>query len=389
MSKARARRNKARSFLKSNSTSLLPYLGTAIMGLAGYLGCELDSLQQFDPGRLPQQLSALRDKMQLPAHYVSTAVQSRGLPSKAEETILVASFNIQAFGESKMNDRWVMERLAEVIRRFDVVAIQEIRSKDQALLPNLLRYVNATGQRYDFLLGPRLGDTVSKEQYAYVYDADRIITNKQCTYTLNDDINALHREPLVGRFVVRTARTYQPWTFSLVNLHTDPDVAQQEVDAMGGILREIRNFEFASAGEDDVILLGDLNAGPEKLGNIQRVAGMQPVIRNQPTNVRGTQIYDNLVFDPTPTAEFTGHAGVLKLDEFFNITKEEALKLSDHHPIWAEFLVEERGPHTPAQPAPPSPFPPAPYYLPQPQFAGPPATTPPPQYAAQPPWGYR
>jgi endonuclease/exonuclease/phosphatase family metal-dependent hydrolase len=320
---------------------MLPMLGTALLGLAGWAGCRPEgefSLESAPAFRDPTQVVS-NDR---PTRYVSAGTTHRNVPIRAQETILVASFNIQAFGETKMNDRWVMERLAEVIRRFDVVAIQEIRSKDQGLIPALLNYVNATGERYDFLLGPRLGDTVSKEQYAYVYDTSRLISGQNCSYTLNDDINLLHREPLIGRFVVRTSRTNTPWTFSLVNLHTDPDVADREVDAMAGIMREIRNFELSSAQEDDVILLGDFNAGPQKFGKIQTQAGLIPLISNQPTNVRGSEIYDNLLIDPSTNAEYTGHAGVLSLTDYFQLSVNEALKLSDHNPVWAEFLVEER-----------------------------------------------
>ncbi len=341
MSSSRFRPKHSRRRWNSNPTNMLPMLGTILLGLVGWVGCEPDSGLNLDRdiGLSGGNLGSLVGGE---TRYVSAGTTHRGLPLKAQETLLIASFNIQTFGESKMNDRWVMERLAEVIRRFDIVAIQEIRSKDQGLIPTLLNYVNATGSRYDYLLGPRLGDTVSKEQYAYVYDAARLITSEQCSYTLNDDINLIHREPLVARFVARTGRTTQPWTFSLVNLHTDPDVAQREVDAMGGIMREIRNFEFSSGQEDDVLLLGDLNAGPTKFGQLQSQASLVPVIGNEPTNVRGTEIYDNILLDTTTTAEFTGNAGVLRLTEFFNLTVNEALRLSDHNPVWAEFLVEER-----------------------------------------------
>ncbi len=58
--------------------------------------------------------------------------------------------------------------------------------RDQRLLPRLIDYVNADGMRYDYLLGPRLGRTSSKEQYAYVYDTDRILGDPNASYTVND-----------------------------------------------------------------------------------------------------------------------------------------------------------------------------------------------------------
>jgi len=111
---------------------------------------------------------------------------------------------------------------------------------------------------------------------------------------------------------------------------------------MGGILREIRNYEFITGNEDDVILLGDFNAAPAKMGSLQTLAGVRPLISNQPTNVKETELYDNILIDPYTTSEFTGSAGVLKLRELFGIPMADALKLSDHNPVWAEFLIEER-----------------------------------------------
>jgi exonuclease III len=131
-----------------------------------------------------------------------------------------------------------------------------------------------------------------------------------------------------------------------VNLHTDPDVAVQEVNSMGGIMREIRNWEFASAQEDDCILLGDFNAAPAKMGALQSVGGVYPLISNQPTNVRETQLYDNILIEPNFTSEYTRRSGVLSLAKLFSITMNDALKLSDHNPVWAEFSVQESGPQT-------------------------------------------
>lgn len=41
--------------------------------------------------------------------------------------ITIASFNIEAFGQTKASKPEVMEILANIIRKYDIVAIQEIR----------------------------------------------------------------------------------------------------------------------------------------------------------------------------------------------------------------------------------------------------------------------
>jgi len=74
---------------------------------------------------------------------------------RSGDAIRIASFNIQVFGDSKSNKPQVMNRLAEICREFDIVAIQEIRSKNQDLLPNFVELVNESGRKYDYVIGER------------------------------------------------------------------------------------------------------------------------------------------------------------------------------------------------------------------------------------------
>ena len=272
------------------------------------------------------------------------------VPSRTQQTILIASFNIQAFGVKKVSDPVVVDRIAKILRLFDVVAIQEVRATDQTVLPQLIQIVNSQGGRYDFILGPRLGRTDSKEQYCYVYDTSRILSSPAASYTVNDTADLLHREPLVGRFATRVPAGYPPFTFSLMNIHTDPGEVKQELPVMHTVLHAVREYEWTSAREDDVLLMGDLNAAPSKFGNLAKVPGILWVISDQPTNTRRTELYDNILFDRGPTNEYVGRSGVLDMATVFGIPIEEALKVSDHNPIWAEFsIVEQPSPYsTPA-----------------------------------------
>ena len=168
------------------------------------------------------------------------------------QTIRIATFNIQIFGTAKSKNTRVMQILAAVVQQFDVVAIQEIRTKDDYLIDNFLRdYVNASGRRYSRVVGPRLGRSSSKEQYAYLFNTETIQVNPNLIYTVNDQADdLLHREPLVAMFATRAA---SPFTFILVNTHTDPDETDQELDALAQVLEVVRRY---GPGEDDVILPG-------------------------------------------------------------------------------------------------------------------------------------
>jgi endonuclease/exonuclease/phosphatase family metal-dependent hydrolase len=98
-------------------------------------------------------------------------------------------------------------------------------------------------------------------------------------------------------------------------------------------------------GEDDVILLGDLNADERHFGQLARVPDITWVIAaDTPTNTRGDKTYDNLLFSRRTTIEFTGHGGVLDLVREFNLGGvDQAGEISDHLPVWAEFSIYENG----------------------------------------------
>jgi len=256
------------------------------------------------------------------------------------DTIRVASFNIQVFGTSKSRKPQVMEILAETVRMFDVVAIQEVRSKDQTIIPRFVDQINASGARYAHIIGPRLGRTSSKEQYVFIFNTDTIEVDHSATYTVADPSDRLHREPLVGLFRARAPPGSNPFTFQLVNIHTDPDEVKTEVDALADVFRAVQGD---STNERDVIILGDLNASEYQLGALGRVPGITWAIAGQKTNTRRTKSYDNLIFHGEEAAEYTGRSGVVDLVREFNLTQEQALAVSDHLPVWAEFSVVEGG----------------------------------------------
>jgi endonuclease/exonuclease/phosphatase family metal-dependent hydrolase len=260
---------------------------------------------------------------------------------RSGDTIRVASFNIQVFGQSKIKKPLVMDYLARIARRFDVIAIQEVRSKAQDVLPTFVDKINETGAHYDFVISEPIGRTVSKEQYAFVYDTASVEVDLSWLYVVDDARDdLLHREPYVGWFRVRGPTPESAFTFSLINIHTDPDETDQELDVLDDVFLAVKND---GRQEDDIILLGDLNVDDQNLGQLGQLSGITWVISGVPTNVRGTKLYDNIIFHSMATAEFTGRAGVFDFMREFNLNMDEALQISDHIPVWAEFSIYEGG----------------------------------------------
>lgn len=256
------------------------------------------------------------------------------------ETIRIGSFNIQVFGRTKIARPEVMRVVTDVARRYDVLAIQEIRAATDDILPRFVAQMNAAGRKYDFVIGPRLGRSSSKEQYAFVYDTATIEVDRTASYTVDDRDDRLHREPLVASFRARGPPPNEAFTFTLVNVHTDPDEVPAELDALADVMRAVRNDGRA---EDDVILLGDLNADEFHFGELANLPNVAWAISGMPTNTRGNHAYDNLLFNRVATTEFTGLSGVVDIKTDYQLSLEQALEVSDHLPIWAEFTVFEGG----------------------------------------------
>jgi endonuclease/exonuclease/phosphatase family metal-dependent hydrolase len=257
---------------------------------------------------------------------------------KPADAVLVGSFNIQVFGESKVAKSQVVDVLARVVRGLDVVAIQEVRAKSDDVIPHFLSAINADGSRYQYVIGPRLGRTVSKEQYCFIYDSTRIELDPSSVGTVPNPGDLMHRAPLHARFRVRTNPPEAGFSFWLVDIHTDPDEVPQEVDALANVFVAMKSLR---PDEDDVILLGDLNAGPPQFGRIKQIPGIGWAVSGVTTNTRRTKTYDNLIFDRTATTEYTGRWGVLDLQDTFGLPLAKALEVSDHNPVWAAFTPWE------------------------------------------------
>ncbi len=296
------------------------------------LGCSAERAKQALDGLAQTTENTQPSPLESPAPLaLPPAVQT-------DRPIRIATFNIQVFGTSKLAKPEVMEVLARVVRRFDVVAVQEIRSTDQTVVPQFVQHINSQGAQYSFVIGPRLGRTSSKEQYAFLYDTTRIAVDPNTVYTVNDPADYLHREPLVARFQVRAAGSSVPFSFKLVNIHTDPDETDMELDALDDVFLAVQQD---GSGEDDVVLLGDLNVDEYHLGQLGKLPGIAWVVTGTTTNTRRNAAYDNIIFHSGATSEYTGLWGVTDLATEYGLTLEQALAVSDHLPVWAEFSPVE------------------------------------------------
>ena len=253
-----------------------------------------------------------------------------------EETLRIGAFNIQVYGKSKASKPEVMAVLGKIIRTYDVVAVQEIRDKSQTALPTLLDTVNSDGTPYAYIVSDRLGRTTSKEQYAYIYNTRTVEQiGTAHTYQEPGDTDPFHREPYIASFKAREGN----FDFTLITIHTDPDEATEEINALGDVVTYAQSTYPEE--QEDFIVLGDLNADcsyfNEDLNST--LSDYYWCINNSvDTTTKATNCtYDRIIITNSSVADFCGESGVFRYDLEYGLTEEEMTAVSDHYPVYAEF----------------------------------------------------
>lgn len=327
----------------------------AILGLGGgayagaqYMGWDTSALQGWFTTADVSSQEEPAGKEEVPPASLPPVTEHRPL--------MVGTFNIQRFGPDKSGKPEVMKRLRELALPFDILAIQEVVSKDLAVIRSFVEELNKQHQvHFNYVTSPRLGESTYKEQYAFVYDASRVELVEQ-PFVVSDPEGKMQREPLVARFRVRTADPATGFSFVLVNVHTQPEHAVDEMNHISDMLNYLE--QFYQGEEDDILVLGDFNLSPDKLQTetkfAARPAWKTALSKDIKTNTRKTESYDNVVFSSTATTEYQNRSGVIDLQERFTISAEAALEISDHMPIWAAFSLQEDVPATKVAVAPSS-----------------------------------
>lgn len=248
----------------------------------------------------------------------------------------LASFNLNSLGVTQLAKPPVAEALVGILRQFDLIALQGIQSDRDDILPVLVERLNQTGRRFDYLIGPRVGQANQTQQFAFVFDTTRIETDRYQLYTIEDPENLMTFDPLVGWFRCKESASNDAFTFSLVNIRINRQAANEP--------NFVPNLFHAVSGdgrnEDDLIIVGDFGGNPGQIAKLNSDS-VKFAIRNIPTDVAGQNMFDCILFPTQGTTEFTGRSGVFDFLRKYNMSLEQATEISPQMPVWAEFYVVE------------------------------------------------
>eukprot|EP00930_Biecheleria_cincta_P047853 TRINITY_DN3324_c0_g1_i2.p1 TRINITY_DN3324_c0_g1~~TRINITY_DN3324_c0_g1_i2.p1 ORF type:complete len:483 (-),score=66.49 TRINITY_DN3324_c0_g1_i2:835-2259(-) len=168
--------------------------------------------------------------------------------------VFFASFNIQNFGPTKASRSAVLNALAVIVARYDIVAIQELSQSPQDTGPcgpntaeaicALLGAVNKVAKsRYSVQVSPRIGD----EQYVLMFNA-KVSYVQGAVYP---DDKRIHSRPPYA-FEVRIGKA----TLAIATTHTGPSTALSQINDYVAVSKWMESAFHA----DTYIIAGDFNA---------------------------------------------------------------------------------------------------------------------------------
>ncbi len=262
-------------------------------------------------------------------------------PAKRQGNLIrIASFNLGMFDRDKLKRPHVARFLAEAIREFDILAVQDIRARNRGVLLDLVELVNAKSRHYDFATAASVGRDDAEQYVAFLFDRASVEIDRRTVSSVTDPAGRFRQTPLVASFRVRGPDAKEAFTFTLINVQVDANRAKEELELLDEVFRAVRD---GGRGEDDIIMLGDFQADDQVLARFGANISLGCAISDMPSTTRGGRLTDNILYNRRATTEFTGRSGVLDMMREFDLSMQEALEVSDHLPIWAEFSAYEGG----------------------------------------------
>ena len=250
------------------------------------------------------------------------------------ESIRIATFRLNGKTAAAQQPD-ALRLMTEIGSRFDVLAIQDAAQIETNWLQNLMaELAQKTGTQYGFINSP----FHDGRQYVTIFNQSKVQLDHQHYYSVNDPDGLFEKPALVGWFRCTGTAESQAFTFSLANLQLSEVNTGDEILHLSALYRSIRQD---GRNEDDVIIAGDFQAGEHGLSIVKEQSGLHSVAANMPTNLYRTAQFDNMLFSPNATVEYSGEAGVFDFMQHFNLFLDDAIDISRHLPVWADFSIYE------------------------------------------------
>lgn len=295
--------------------------------------------------------------------------KARGVPRRARDRLLIATWNIANLGvQKRRDDDYAL--LAEILGWFDVIALQEVNDD----LSGLTALREALPDRYRLLFSEASGN---QERGAFVYDTGKVELLEKVG-RLSIPPSQLARIKLPGtteafrgfdRGPYMAAFQADAFRFLLVNVHLffgsdgKKDIERRSLEAFAVAYWSDKRRTDPHAFTTDIIALGDFNLPQvdpsDPIFKALTSRGMilrKPELREHLSVVGGSSLgghnyYDQVAFFPSETTELTA-TDVFDFDNALfrglwdDPSRTEAQFLaytryyvSDHRPLWTEISL--------------------------------------------------
>lgn len=232
-------------------------------------------------------------------------------PLNINNSITIANWNLQIYGQKKASNESLLNLYAEKIDDFDIIFIQEIRDVSQTAFPKLCSKL----PDYNCRNSSRAGRSSSKEQYGIIYKKDITLTNIK-DFNPNDN---WERPPVKVTF---SKNNYQ---FTVYNIHTKPDDVQNELAQLQAVV----------TNQGNEIIIGDLNADCSYYNNKKETEfdTWKWIIKDHhdTTVAKSDCAYDRIILNndayDDAIAAGINRKGIVK-------------GVSDHYLIWLQLVLE-------------------------------------------------
>lgn len=244
--------------------------------------------------------------------------------------ISIISWNIRDFGKTKSDS--VINAIANTVRNYDIVAIQEIVAGygGSQAIAKLANTLNRKGSKWDYSISnPTKSPRYKTEKYAYLWKTSKVSIYKKAR--LVSELNPIvYREPYLINFNV------DGQNIKILNYHSRKHNDRPE-EEISKIITYLNRY-------NQTILLGDFNLSENQtVWNNLYANNYTSAIQNNPTTLKKKckhlkyvhQSTDNIYYDTTKIN--STRAG--KIDFVQNCDNlKKARKISDHLPVYMHFI---------------------------------------------------
>jgi len=299
-------------------------------------------------------------------------------PKTVSETLLLATWNIREFSPKKrITESYYY--IAEIISRFDIIAIQEL-SGDLGALKKVL---DILGGKWDFIVTDSTeGSAGGSERMAFLYDKSKLSFKNLAGEIVLSDKYLIKGKLQYARtpFCVAFQAGWFMFNLTTVHIYYGKERGEEYLRRVAEI-DSISSFLSKRAKKENVnyILLGDFNIvdpTDQTMKALEKNKFFIPdAIKNKPSDIKGTKHYDQIAFKLKEKAnmrvfskkdqragtfnffDFVFTANDLNIyQEYFDdkyknennpvkkekyyLSKWRTFQISDHLPLWVELKID-------------------------------------------------